>query len=171
MIEAFPFVCKQKIHYKYVSLNHNVSRKQKNTMKKILLLFLFVQICLVSEFVFVNGCFLTAKHHIHILSNLPSNSPQLKVHCASGDDDLGDHVLYPNQDYQWSFCADFLPTTLYFCHFWWGKKNQAFEVFHEKLTKLITHESVWIPKSDGIYFSNHTRYINQAQKKYDWNNS
>ena len=134
-------------------------------MKKIFLLFLLAEICL-----FAKGCFLTSKHHVHILSNLPSNSPSLKVHCESGDDDLGDHFLYPNQDYQWSFCPDVTPTTIFFCRFFWGKKKQNFEVYREKFFKARPNESWWITKSDGIYFSNHSEYNSQAQKKYDWKN-
>lgn len=37
---------------------------------------------------FVDGCFMTAKEHIYVVNNLPPKSA-----CASGDDDLGNHIL------------------------------------------------------------------------------
>lgn len=138
-------------------------------MKNFLLLFLLVEISILGDF-FVDGiCIFTAKHRVHVLSNLPPDSEPLKIHCASGDDDLGIHILYPNQDYTWKFCLNFIPNTLFFCHLWWGSKDRAFEVFREKLNKVPKDQSWWIAKSDGIYFSD-TEQPTELKKKYDWNN-
>lgn len=130
-------------------------------------LILFLELCLMHNY--VDACFATSRHHIHILSELPPDSPPVKVHCASGDDDLGDHILAPKQSFEWSFCANFFPTTVFFCHFWWDGKDLAFEVYHERFAQKRTHNSWWITKHDGIYFSNANEPLNQM-KKYDWNN-
>ncbi|KAI3458905.1 hypothetical protein Pfo_015568 [Paulownia fortunei] len=135
------------------------------TMIKILLLFLFVEVNILQEF--VAGCFLTLKHDVHIKNYLPPNSAPLKLHCASKNDDLGYHTLYTNQEFHWSFCENFFPNTLFFCHLWWGSKDKAFDSFKESTTKPSS-QSYWIAMSDGIYFFDNS-YL-PVVKKYDWNN-
>lgn len=142
-------------------------------MKKSLLLIVFLNICLVREFVYVDACFGTIKHHVHVLSKLPPNSLPLRIHCASGDDDLGFRNLSPNQDYEWHFCGTYVPTTIFFCHFWWDvtpnqKLYQAFEVYHQKIVATQTHESWWIIKSDGIHYTDDQLFVDLAPNKFDW---
>ncbi|KAG9148501.1 hypothetical protein Leryth_023614 [Lithospermum erythrorhizon] len=55
---------------------------------------------------------------VHVINRLPPNSGTSRVHCASGDDELGYRYLKVNEDFNWSFGK-----TLFFCHFWW-KKNE-----------------------------------------------
>ena len=138
-------------------------------MKNILLFFLLLEITILGKYHVVSGCLFTPKHHVHIVSNLPPNSSPLKVHCASGNDNLGHHTLYPNQDYQWSFCLNLIANTLFFCHLWWESKDTAFEVFHERWNKVHADQSWWIANKDGIYFSNQTQPT-ILEKRYDWNN-
>lgn len=136
-------------------------------MKKFLLLILLlVEIFILQEF--VDGCKFTSEHTVYVVSNLPSNSQPLKVHCASGDDELGYHFLRPNQNFHWKFCANFYPDTLFFCHFWWESKDKVFDVYKEKLTGIHTLQSWWVAKSDGIYFSNQTQPT-LLEKRHDWN--
>lgn len=137
--------------------------------KNILLLFLVLEVTIIGEKFVAGLCVFTAKHRVYVVSNLPSNTAPLKIHCASGNNDLGNHTLYPNQDYRWSFCVNFIPNTLFFCHLWWGSKDKAFEVFRETWTDVPKDQSWWIAKSDGIYFSDQTKPT-KLQKKYDWNN-
>lgn len=118
-------------------------------MKKIMLLFLIVESSILQHF--VNGCFMTAKEHIYVVNNLLPNSAPLKLHCASGDNDLENHILYPDQDFHWSFCANILPTTLFFCHLWWGSKEKAFDVYNEKFFLKTTNYWWWVVKNDGYY--------------------
>lgn len=137
-------------------------------MNKIILFFLFVEVFFHQEC--VEGCFATTKHHVRILNNLDPNSTSLKIHCASGDDDLGYHTLSTNQIFEWSFCKNFVSTTLFFCHFWSGSKDKAFKVFDEKFFTRSTHDAWWVAKSDGIYFSDY-RQPSPLTKKYDWNHN
>lgn len=136
-------------------------------MKKFLLLFLLFKVFTnLQEFVGGSSGF-TSEHTIHVVSNLPSNSQPLKVHCASGDDELGFHYLLPNQDFHWKFNNNFYPSTLFFCHFWWESKEKAFDVYKEKIIGIHTYQSWWVAKSDGIYFSNQTEPT-LLEKRYDW---
>lgn len=61
-------------------------------------------------------CIFTTKFQVHVINKLPSDSPQLRIHCASGDNDLGYHCPAINEDFNWSFCEAFFDNTLFFCH-------------------------------------------------------
>nr|XP_009759834.1 PREDICTED: uncharacterized protein LOC104212312 [Nicotiana sylvestris] len=67
-------------------------------------------------------CIFTEKMQVHVMNKLPSDSPQLTIHCASKNDDLGYHSLAVDEDFNWSFCEAFADNTLFFCHFWWVQK-------------------------------------------------
>ncbi|KAK6137855.1 hypothetical protein DH2020_028410 [Rehmannia glutinosa] len=136
-------------------------------MKIIFLLFVIMLNILQSS-----ACFPTAKIDIHVINNLPSKSPPLTLRCQSKDDDLGYHTLKVKQDFSWSFCENIYGRTLFFCHLWWGSKQQSFDVFKSKLfkskfTKVPKPQYYWIAKSDGIYFSN-SNTPSTFTKKYDW---
>ena len=100
----------------------------------------------------IQAC-VTQQETVYVINNLPPNSAPLKLHCASKDDDLGYHTLSTNQDYHWSFCDDVIPKTLYFCHLWWGSKNQAFDAYKQTWVRPGSNQHYWVAKSDGIYFS------------------
>ncbi|CAN4122883.1 unnamed protein product [Withania somnifera] len=103
------------------------------------------------------NCFVNKQYHVEILDDLPPDSPQLKIHCASKEDELGEHFLSSGKDFTWSFCEQFFNRTLYFCHFWWGTKETAFEVFND-IDNCIhdgpdigSNKCVWVVKQDGFY--------------------
>lgn len=71
--------------------------------------------------------------HVQVVNNIdPTRFPfnSIKVHCASKDNDLGFHDLSPNNQFEWKFKEKYFANTLYFCHFWWGLNEKAFEVFN-----------------------------------------
>lgn len=122
---------------------------------------LLLLLCLVEE---GEGCFLAPKLHIHIISNLPPNSPPLTVHCRSKDDDLGVHTLTTGQDYQWPFCL--VPfSTLFYCDLVWGAKKTSFDAYNARKTfeipcNLNKNNCVFEVQVDGVYF--------KGEKKSDW---
>ncbi|KAL8052037.1 hypothetical protein ABFS82_06G184000 [Erythranthe guttata] len=135
---------------------------------KIFLLFLVIQACIPDRF--AEGCSIfSSKRTVHIVNDLPRDTPQLELHCYSKDDDLGNHTLSIGQEFQWSFCPNVLPTTLFACHLWWFPKEKAFDAFKENIFKLRTEALYWIAKSDGIYFADGIDYPEASSKKYDWN--
>ncbi|KAM3199041.1 hypothetical protein P3L10_034193 [Capsicum annuum] len=71
------------------------------------------------------------KNEVHVLNQLSGKSPQLELHCASGDNDLGYHYPHVGLNFHWKF--DSWARTLFFCHFWWGDKDKAFDVFNHPL--------------------------------------
>uniref|UniRef100_A0A0V0H514 S-protein homolog n=1 Tax=Solanum chacoense TaxID=4108 RepID=A0A0V0H514_SOLCH len=70
---------------------------------------------------------------VQVVNNIdPTKFPfnSIKIHCASKDNDMGFHDLSPNNKFEWSFKEKYFANTMFFCHFWWGLKERAFEVFN-----------------------------------------
>ncbi|KAI3469942.1 hypothetical protein Pfo_026605 [Paulownia fortunei] len=100
------------------------------------------------------SCFFTDEYVVHVANNLYAYSKPMVVHCASADDDLGNHTLSYQKDFNWSFCEQLFHRTLFFCHIWWGSKSVAFDVFTSKNRRACTsHVCYWEAQHDGIYFS------------------
>ncbi|KAI3472884.1 hypothetical protein Pfo_031200 [Paulownia fortunei] len=112
-------------------------------------------------------CLFSRHLTVFVVNGLPPNSPPLLLHCASGDDDLGNHTLTTGQNFHFDFCVNF--TTLFFCHLWWNGKNIAFNVYDSfwPIQFCINNVCYWEAKSDGIYRSKHYPPKNLT-KKYNW---
>lgn len=72
-------------------------------------------------------------YEVHIVDNLPSNSPKLFLHCASKHNELGNHTLSTSDDFHWQFRMLFFLTTMFFCRFRWSSHHVAHEVFNSNL--------------------------------------
>lgn len=120
---------------------------------------------------------LTKGYEIHIVNGLPSNKAPLKFRCQSGNDDLGYHTLLVGEEYSWKFHIGLIGNTLYFCHFYWERKDAVFDVFdggrfypecdHPSLHDLKCY---WLVKADGFYFAEHRADPNSPswKKKVSW---
>ncbi|PIN24460.1 hypothetical protein CDL12_02811 [Handroanthus impetiginosus] len=116
-------------------------------------------------------CFATYRYEIHVINNLPPKSAPLVIHCASGDDDLGNHTLTYKQDYHWDFCENFVFSTLFFCHFRWGTKEKALEVFNAHWRKRCDDGyCYWEARNDGLYVSTGLNEDIYFKKYVDWQN-
>lgn len=114
-------------------------------------------------------CILSDKYEVHVINKLSSDSPQLKIHCQSKNDDLGDHYPVVNEDFNWSFCHDVFGQTLYFCHFWWDSKDKVFDVFDNRYYCVdnpdrpnLTNICKWEVRFDGFYLQQY----NDTDKTY-----
>ena len=67
----------------------------------------------------------------------------LNLHCQSDDDDLGTHVLAPDQFFEFRFRPNFWGTTLYFCKFWWGGESHWFNIYVEKRDTSRCDSKCW----------------------------
>uniref|UniRef100_A0A1U7YNN5 S-protein homolog n=1 Tax=Nicotiana sylvestris TaxID=4096 RepID=A0A1U7YNN5_NICSY len=76
-----------------------------------------------------NAFNLNPKITLSFISGLPQNTPLLKVHCQSEDDDLRVRTLKVGDKFDFSFHMNFIGTTLYHCSFSWGLKFNNFDVF------------------------------------------
>ena len=63
------------------------------------------------------------------ITNTLEGKENLNIHCKSKDDDIGHHLLYYNQSFQWSFGTDFLGRTLFFCSFQWGNGDLLYLMY------------------------------------------
>lgn len=86
----------------------------KTLLSIIILLFNLMQI--------TNAFNLTPKITLRFINGLPQNTPLLKIHCQSGDNDLGVRTLKVGDKFDFSFHMNFIGTTLYHCSFSWGFK-------------------------------------------------
>ncbi|KAI5649935.1 hypothetical protein M9H77_35940 [Catharanthus roseus] len=78
-------------------------------------------------------------HHVQVTiagsipyetNGLPKDSALLKVHCASKDTDIGYKTITVSGRIQWSFHANIVGSTIFFCRFWWKNNDKAYEVFN-----------------------------------------
>ncbi|GFQ02684.1 hypothetical protein PHJA_002412300 [Phtheirospermum japonicum] len=116
------------------------------------------------------SCHWTKGYTISIFDSILANQDKVRFHCASKNDDLGNHTFYRGFSYDWSFCDSILKNTLFFCHFWWGSKQKAFVVLDYKLGKIQckTGTCRWFVADNGFYLSDGIYGTNTPVKKYDW---
>lgn len=96
-------------------------------------------------------CF--SKCHVEIFSRLPSNTPQVRLHCRSKDDDLGYHNLAVNQMFTFSFNMNVWQTTLFYCDFWWNQKFLSSHVFDKHMWRDLPEDIYKFEvRADGFYF-------------------
>lgn len=136
-----------------------------STTPLVILLFLLLIKCNPLE-----AClprFIEEKITVVVDRNVSSDAIPMKVHCFSKDDDLGYHMLLKFNDYfKWKFCLNFIPTTKFFCHIWWGNKTQKFNAYNENLDSNPNYQ-IWLAADDGIYLA-HAPF-QRGKKMYDWN--
>ncbi|KAL7109377.1 hypothetical protein ACP275_06G171600 [Erythranthe tilingii] len=139
---------------------------KNNTMIKYILLCFIISINSFQAY----ACFWGKKvsYTVHVVNNLPPNTDQLVVHCASKNDELGYYNLTTKHDFHFHFCKK-PKATLFFCHLWWGNKNKAFEVFNARWDPdiCVDHTCYWEAQGDGIYFSG-TWPPGDLAKAYNW---
>jgi hypothetical protein len=106
--------------------------------------------------------------HVEIFNDL-GDGLDLTVHCKSGDDDLGVHVItYPKGFFEFDFKPNFLGTTLYFCGFQWnGSELKWFEIYNFGRDHPQCGDCLWKIRHDGPC------QLNYGTKEYDlcfpWN--
>lgn len=117
-------------------------------------------------------CILSSRFEVRVVNNIDvPNSVPIYLHCLSGDNDLGTHVLYKNQEFNWNFCEKIIGgTTLFHCHIVWSVRDARFDAFNSDHRDRCIRSKVcyWAAKNDGIYFTgdNSTKSLT---KMYPWN--
>ncbi|KAI8537897.1 hypothetical protein RHMOL_Rhmol09G0059700 [Rhododendron molle] len=120
---------------------------------------LLISLAFYSAYVLSNADGATDQYIVSIVSVVPNNPKPLRIHCRSGDDDLGYHDLKTGEDFHWSFRLNFFSTTRFYCHFWWDSKDKSFDVFYyytvaDKCQKQRPFTCYWIVRPEGFYLSN-----------------
>ena len=84
------------------------------------------------------------------ITNSLEGKENLNVHCKSKDDDIGHHLLYYNQSFQWSFGTNFFWRTLFFCSFQWGNGDLLyFEVYNQLKDHDVCKDCHWYITKSG----------------------
>lgn len=138
--------------------------------------FLFISLIFLLNLIFARSIGISSKYAVYIINNLPNDTEPLIVHCKSGDDDLGQRVLHKNEEFSFSFRRKVLiGSTLYFCHFWWDKKDKSFDVFNNHIAEKDCgkvnsdlNECYWKVQEDGFYFGAHRYPPPEYYKKETW---
>ncbi|XP_059310346.1 S-protein homolog 3-like [Lycium ferocissimum] len=119
---------------------------------------------------------LTAGYTVHVIDDLSNNDVPLSLRCQSKDNDLGVKTLKVGDDFHFSFHWSIVGETRFYCHYYWGSKQQFFDVINRgisndcKRTDIVTnhYDCFWKVHDDGFYFSSDNS-IGSYSKKYDWN--
>lgn len=147
------------------AINQSILLTTHFTMK------IFIPYFILFATIFINfasakkNCPITSPFDVHVINKL---TQPLTLHCASGDDDLGNREIAPDYDFNWSFCDIYLANTLFFCHLWRDYHEISFDVFTMKLSEKCSNGlCFWEVRSDGIYFSG-GKEPREFSKMYEW---
>ncbi|KAK9052569.1 hypothetical protein SSX86_029198 [Deinandra increscens subsp. villosa] len=120
-----------------------------------------------------HACF-TAKWHIFVTNDI---NDDIVAHIKSGDDDLGNHTIPFNGNYNWSFCNRFDGRTLFYAYFWWGSRYQSLDLFNSDIEDICavkilgTQNCYWLVRSNGFFVSAYNRTFSDRdwKLKKTWN--
>ncbi|KAK1436192.1 hypothetical protein QVD17_01970 [Tagetes erecta] len=110
---------------------------------------------------------------------IKSDVNNLRFHCKSKDDDLGEVRRNAGEEYDIHFCLNIWRSTLYFCHFYLGWKQRVMDVFATKnkhdpdycfsTAYSATVDCYWLIREDGFYVAKFKNPgPNDWLKKFDW---
>lgn len=71
---------------------------------------------------------LSKRVNVTILNDL-GDGTDLKIHCQSHDDDLGEHVLKYQQSFGFHFRNNFFLVTIFNCQMSWNKESHSFDIY------------------------------------------
>lgn len=88
-------------------------------------------------------------------------SNDIIARIKSGDDNLGDHTIPPEGNYNWSFCDRIFGHTIFYGYFSWGSKFQSLALFDTHIRELCRlptsgdQHCYWSLRADGFYVSSY----------------
>ena len=130
--------------------------------------FLFVfALCMIDN---VHGKLFEGAKATLLFSNYLRYRKWLKVHCKSGNDDMGVHYLKPDGFYYFTFHDNVMGDTLFWCTLSKGpdyKISSTFDAYVEDNNKHHGGTYSYLARDDGIYHRNQD-YV-KLHKKFDWN--
>ncbi|KAF5471121.1 hypothetical protein F2P56_011584 [Juglans regia] len=133
-----------------------------------LLLMLLQLVFFVTTFDMVAG-----RNKVHVrISNELDVGIDLKLHCKSGDNDLGEHLLhYNNSYYEFSFRPAVLGGTLFHCRFQWNVDDctalHRFDIYDARRDSVRCSECYWKVHLNGPCMLNYDDH-NHYDLCYNW---
>ncbi|KAL7616033.1 hypothetical protein Lser_V15G02802 [Lactuca serriola] len=147
--------------------------KHNKSLPFVFIIYVTAFLCIIK--VGAGGCFWSSGWFINVCNLIPNE--KVLVHCKSKDNDIGGvQTIGWNESVHWQFCENIVsPSTLYFCHIWWGNSEQVFDVFNGQLKRQCIEKEkkdywrcTWLIKKDGFYLIDRTNGGHNDVKKYDW---
>ena len=118
--------------------------------KLVLVLISFVMLQTICE----AGLF-PAKRTINIVNSLyvGRSEVDITVHCKSGDDDLGQHVL----PYGGTYTFQFRPkgSSLFYCSFAWQNQFKRYDIYKDDRDHELCRVCKWVIREEGPCFWNY----------------
>ncbi|XP_031374985.1 S-protein homolog 5-like [Punica granatum] len=89
--------------------------------------------------------------NVDIANKLP-NGATFTIHCKSGNDDLGTHVIGAGKSYGFSFKINVTGSTLFFCGVSWQGGQVEFDIYNTSRDdgKRCSDECKWLAKEDAV---------------------
>ncbi|MCL7034919.1 hypothetical protein MKW94_026187 [Papaver nudicaule] len=95
--------------------------------------------------------------HVNVVNDLGDNI-DIKMHCKSKDDLIGERWVHYKEDFAWQFKRNFLGTTLYWCWMTWYDTSAghwivgSYEIYNAKtdVNNCGLHCN-WSVRKDGLY--------------------
>lgn len=109
------------------------------------------------------------KTRVRIINHLKDNKA-LRVHCKSGDEDIGSKLLRNNEYFEWAFDINFWGTTLYYCSFNWKGAGSIhwFDIFIYSRDKYTCTDCFWSIREGGLALM--LAPSEYSWKYYEWKN-
>ena len=93
---------------------------------------------------------INGKTHVKLQNGLEGNL-DLKLHCKSKEDDLGEQHLRYEQTYEFSFKPHWFKQTQYYCSFRWQGACYWFDVYIKDRDKNFCEDCGWVVTQAGPY--------------------
>ena len=105
---------------------------------------------------------------VHITNGFYYNEKPLVMHCWSEDDDLGEHTLWKDNEFHFSFRESFIGWTHFYCEMHHDKQFKKIDVYDsakEYIKCTYTLNCYWMVDEGGFFFSRNNKLW---YKIYDW---
>ncbi|GKV23318.1 hypothetical protein SLE2022_241330 [Rubroshorea leprosula] len=114
---------------------------------KMLILEVILLLSLVLEAAVVAG----DRRTVYIANDMQPGE-KLKVHCKSGDKDIGVMEVEYGQVYKFQFNVNIWGTTLYYCYVFWKDKGVSFDAYRHSRDAKKCFVCNWSFSLDGAYW-------------------
>lgn len=133
------------------------------TMMKLFLTLSLI-LCLVQT---TNGFCFYDRYTIAIYNDVKD---AIYARCQSSDSDLGMSIIHIHMKIEWQFCPT--PWALYFCHFYWGSKQNIFDVYNKSFRERCSDHRIvaWKANETGFWFTAalHVSFPDPWEFMYPW---
>ncbi|KAB1221735.1 hypothetical protein CJ030_MR2G019962 [Morella rubra] len=120
----------------------------------------------MSRFDLVAGQLGFKRAHVRISNDL-SEGVDLKVHCKSKEDDLGEHIVSYGKAYEFNFKPHFFGHSLFFCSFQWQEyQPRWFDIYVFQRDHPRCSLCFWKVVADGICLLDYD--TNEYDLCYHW---